>query len=713
MTTKNRTNRTTRTSTRSRKPVFELVAPTIDELKAQCTTEGMFGGNTFFVGGGKANYEFPDMQTLVAAALAEADKPSFELPKVRITKNRHYEINVGVLRQLDPMAFPVPPIYRFVRAEAPKAKVSDERLLAHDLANVMIDGLFDQPVHQFFAGDFQTLVDDKHLLAPEYHEIADSLRDQLEPAQEQVIQALPLVMTELRTRNPDASTGQLYQGALQLIGQQLAPILSTIQLWTTGFRQSLDPKLTNALRLVRAMVESNLFLVLTGNLKLDEIEKAGDIKQQIPTINVSVGDVVLPVLIGAFDSGPAVIPMATGALGPRGGHLAFVPWNLIKVLPLIVAIYMHETGHLLQSVIKNFMETYAKLIADTIHGAKIVFDEEFVMIGTQKVPAVDFWTMVFIGQFPEINADDWGIRTSGPAAFIREFAMYVSAMTEVSVGSMDKVDHVLRMGSSYKLVQTKDGKVMIKLEPHPHDGPRIGEVQADFADQMGYPAEAAYAKAFAASESGADQKRITWVGQVPKQEEGDDDDQEQGLQARSTSRTRKQPKAAPKSQSGKTGSTTRKPKADTKPTKPEQPKLPTISASVADYAKVAKALAAAFFDTKTDCLNGMSLRQLSCLTPKMHAEKVDPIKALLKKGVKTLPKDGHHYFFHTIGSAAIEALFEMVKAGADPKEAREQVCEAAMGMMLELLPKWEADVKRLDIYKLTEADVQPKAKKAK
>ncbi|MFX6015266.1 hypothetical protein ABTE82_19515, partial [Acinetobacter baumannii] len=81
-------------------------------------------------------------------------------------------------------------------------------------------------------------------------------------------------------------------------------------------------------------------------------------------------------------------------------------WNLIKRLPLIVPIYMHEVGHLLQSVIKGFMQTYAKLIQDTINKAHgdgtLVFDEEFVMIGNQKVPAVDFFIMVFMGQLPEL-----------------------------------------------------------------------------------------------------------------------------------------------------------------------------------------------------------------------------------------------------------------------------------------------------------------------
>jgi hypothetical protein len=655
---------------------FEII-PLNTRRDGRCTQQGLFGPSAFFIGGGKENYQFPSQSTLVERALANADAPDFQLALVRVTKSG-YKVDMSVLRQIDQFSFPAPRVMQFVKTAAPVAKVSNERLLAHDLADVMIEDLFEQPVYAFFAPDFKTLIEDKPLLSREYWEIADSLKDQLQSAQAQVIQALPQVMSGLQERYPDASTGQLYQGALQLIGNELSQILSTVQLWTTGFRQALDPKLKDTLALVRAMIESNLFLSLTGNLRLDQIETKGDIKQLIPTINVSVGDVVLPLLIGAFDSGPAVIPMIDGALGPRGGHLAFIPWNLTKVLPLINSIYMHETGHLLQGVIVDFIEAYSKLIADTIgnsvRSGALVFDEPFVMIGKQKVPAAKFWTMVFMGQLPELDADNWGMRTSGPGAFERCFINYVGAMTEVAVGSMDKVDHVLRMGSSYTVVETKAGKTTIQLEPHPQDGPRIGSWQAAIASLMGYPAESKYAVDYAASESGSNATRITWEGEMPQgSEEQLEDD------------------------SPSTGPTTG----------PTQPQLPTISASVADYDKVAKLIAEAFFNSKTACLNGMSLKELVCLTPQMDQEKVVPIKNLLKKGVATLPTDSRHYFFHTVGSASMLALFDLVNEGVSAKEARERVVAAAMGMMLELLPKWLDEVKRLDIYKLTEADVQP------
>ncbi len=686
--------------------VFEIV-PASNHDQGSCTNEGLFGlgRSAFFIGGGKDNYAFPTTAELVQRALAHTDNPDFVLADVPHTK-RGYRINLGVLSQLDPNTFqiPMPRVVHFVKADAPTAKVSTERLIAHDMADVMIEGMFAQPVYAFFAEDYRMLGHDKGMLAPEYHEIADSLYAQLKSAEQQVVAALPQVMTELQKRYPEASTGQLYQGALQLIGNELSPILSTVQMWTTGFRQSLDPKIKDTLVLVRAMIESNLFLSLTGNLRLDQIEGKGDIHQAFPTINVSVGDVVLPLLVGAFDSGPAVIPMHDGALGPRGGHLAFIPWNLTEVLPLINAIYMHETGHLLQSVIVDFMQTYTKLIASTIatgvQSKSLVFDEPFVMLGSQKVPADKFWTMVFMGQLGELDADNWGMRTSGPGAFAKCFINYVGAMTEVAVGNMDKVDHVLRMGSSYKVVQSKDGKVSIALEPHPQDGPRIGSWQAAVASLMGYPADSKYARDYAASESGKDATRITWKGELPEGAKGEGETDS----FLSLKRIRSLIASALKMLA-------RQSDDDTKDAGQKQPKLPTISASAADYDKVAKLVAAAFFNTKTACLNGLSLKELVCLTPQMQKDKVDPIKDLLKKGVSKLPGDGRHYFFHTVGSASVLALYELVEEGVDAMVARERVVAAAMGMMNELLPQWLADVKRLDIYKLTQAQVQPTSAK--
>lgn len=748
-------------------PVFELVTPDIEDTTGHCSQHGMFGPSAFFLGGGKENYEFAPNAVVLARALEEAASPDFALPELPFVGHRHgHEVNVAAaLYKLDELTFPVPQCKCFVPQAAPIAKVTPERQAAHDLATVMIEGMFGQPVWAFFERDRKTLLDAQTTLPREYWELAESLLNQLEPTKAQVLQVLPELMSELTKQHPEASTGQVYQAALSLIGRQLAPILSTIQMWTTGFRQSLDPDLAEDLKIARAMIEQSLWLTLTGNLKLNEMDQ-GDIKQVIPTINVSVGDVVLPVIIGAFDSGPAVIPMASGALGPRGGHLCFLPWNLRPVLPAQGPIYEgHEAGHVKQAIIgtedghvmqgivgkpaasQKYMPAIAQLtakaIAEAVADKTLVFDEPTVAIGNQQVPADKFWTMVFIGQLPESDADNWGMRTNGSMAFIKSFALYVGAMTEVAVGGMDKVDHVLRTGSSYTLVQGKDGKVGIKLEPHPQDVTRIGSWQAALADELGYPEAAAYARKFATDEGGnPTPTRITWKGEMPEPEDGEDSlvarpaarktrTKKTGTGDGATKPTRtRSPRKAPTKTDGDTSGQKRAPKADSgskgkggastkRPTKPEEPQLPVISGSIADFDRVARVVVKKVLRAKgkdeLPCLNGMSMTDLVDLTPKMHEEKVLPLVDILKledqsaheAALDKFFSDGRHHFLLHVTSASVLALFDLIEGGMDATEARLRVMPRAKAAMLKLIVQWDADKARLDVYKLTAEDVQP------
>jgi hypothetical protein len=346
------------------------------------------------------------------------------------------------------------------------------------------------------------------------------------------------------------------------------------------------------------------------------------------------------------------------------------------------------------------MQTYGKLSADTIRKAAadgtLVFDEKFVDFKGQKIPAADFFAMVFMNQLPEQDADNWGMRTTGAWAFIISFALYLASMTEVAVGDMDQVDHVLRMGSSGSIVKTKDGKFQIRLEPHPQDGPRIGSWQAAIADLMNYPDAAAYARAFAAAESGTPvPTRMTWVIQEPK-----DDDQDNTLV--DTKKTAKKTPARTKP-SGKAKAGEAKQQAALKP------KQDTISALVADYDKCCKLVAKAHLETPTDCLNGMTLQELVNLTPKMHGT-VDDVRADLRAGNGKLSPN-FRTDFRLLAAAFDEELQAQVAAGGDPTTVFDALMKPAMEMLLAITEIWEADVKRLDVYKLNAADVQPKAMK--
>jgi hypothetical protein len=389
------------------------------------------------------------------------------------------------------------------------------------------------------------------------------------------------------------------------------------------------------------------------------------------------------------------------------------------------------------------MQTYAKLAYDTVKqkvaDGTIVFDEEFVFMKTetssQKIPAADFWAMVLVNMLPELDADHWGMLACGPLAFILSFALYVTAMTEVAVGSLDLVKAVLRMTSSGSVVITKDGKAQVKLEAHPHDGERIGGWQGAIADLMKYPKEAAYARTFAADESGG-LTRVSWTIKLPQpDDQGDDSDNlidtktpsTKKSAAKKTSKTTSKSKTeaptkaktpakkkTPKNPSGKPeadeAKTKAKPQAPS-PSAPQKPKVATISASAADFRKCLTAYAQTLSETKTDCLNGESKEELVNLTPEMH-QKVDDVRAKLRAGDGML-SDDYHTFFLTVGSAFCEELFEQVNAGGDVEKVLMALMDPAMQMLNTLADLWEADVKRLDIYKLNASDVQPKSLKAK
>jgi hypothetical protein len=739
---------------------IELFVPTFEEGFVGCTEGSLlgsaFGQSMFLMGGGKENYQFSSNEEVLARVLEEAASPDFVLPTLPFDGHRH-EVDVAkALTHFDAKVLPQMGCKCFIPTAAPKVNPTTERLAAHEFAEVMKSGMFEQPVWNFFAADRKTLLDAPKEQPREYHEMATSLLAQLEPTKAQVLDVLPKAMTQLAQMHPEASTGQLYQAALTLIGRQLAPILSTIQMWTTGFRQALDPDLKEDLKISRAIVEQSLFLALTGNLNMDKYADGGDIKQAISTLNVSVGDAVLPVIIGAFDSGPAVIPMASGALGPRGGHLCFVPWNLRPVLPLLGAIYGgHETGHVEQGIIgvppvtPKYMVELAKVTSDAIAQAvaskELVFDEPTVAIGPQQVPADKFWTMVAVGQLAEADADNWGMRVNGPEAFIKCFSLYVGAMTEVAVGSMDKVVHVLRTGSSYKLVRTQDGKVALKIEPHPQDVTRIGSLQAALADALGYPESGAYARKFTAEEGGSPKPtRISWKGEMP---EGDDEDGDNliaalltGPEGAKPARSRKGSsktgsntgsKRTPKADSGKSskgsgkgnGDTTGKTDAPTKqPTPPAKPTLPEISALISDYDKVIRVVVDFWVGKrakKLACLNDMTQSDLVDLTPNMDKVKVQPWEEVLgvesdaefEKGVEALLTDGRHRFMNHVTSASIRRYFKDVDGGMSAADALNRAATRSKLILIKMSEKWEADKERLDIYQLTAADVQPEPTK--
>jgi hypothetical protein len=449
------------------------------------------------------------------------------------------------------------------------------------------------------------------------------------------------------------------------------------------------------------MLEQKLFLVLTGNLKLDAID--GPIKQQIPTIKVSVGDVIIPILIGPFDSGPAVSP-ANGAVGPRGGHLAFVQFNFLNTLATADKPYDHEIGHLVVGCVPGCAAEYGKMVVDAIDKAYkdgiLKLSSKFTVIGKQKVPTLELIKKIFLNQLHELLADLFGCLIGGAPAFAPYYAYLIAAINAMALGGMDNVDHVMGNASSYRIVKGPDGTYNV-IEAHPQDIVRSGDWQADTATETDFPETADWLRDLVAQESGHPAPTdIVWHGPHADEQndEGDDAADGEGLVARPR-------RAKTKSASAKKMKAARAKKTSAAP--PKQVEPPTISFPRADYAAGCRVLVPHLLDEPAKCFNGLTLKQLVCLTPEMMKRKVTPLKELIKQGIGKLPDDGAHYFFHHVTSAATIAFFELVAEGHDPEESLVLVNRAAEEMMTELLGPWEEQKEKHGLYDIPAKDLQP------
>jgi hypothetical protein len=713
MTKSNRNNK--------RVPHFVLQSPTVDELFEEYRGEsGIFTTKGFLPGGGREHFSFPSDEETQAFARGIITAPGYKIPSLKF-KGGQRMIDAGALRPFNSKLFPIPQTLRLKATEAPQDNVSVDRQAAYAWAVAMNEDQWKRPIWELFENDHRTLVDDKGKLPPEYQTMAESLDPELSSAEDFVVKNLPGIAVQLQEHNPTASAARIYQAALQILGQipDLQKAFSTIQLWTIGFRQYTNPKLAKKMELFRSMLEAYFILAYTGELRLDKVEDKAALKQVVDSINLKVGHALLPVLVDAYSSGPAVIPIVTGMFGPIGGHLAFIPWNIFEqLMALVDAIYKHEGGHLLQADIVKYVEEAMAIIVKTIteEGPKLGLKD--VMAGKQQLPTIQFWISVFIGQFMELDADSWMLRASGPEAARKCFSTFLGAMQGKNVQSLDKVKAILRNYSSYTLKPTKDGKgASMKFEPHPQDNVRIGMWMAFIAILMGYPEVAKEMQAYAAKESN-NAKTVKWSGEVEEAdaEGGDDDggnDGSQGLAAKKRS-----PKKSPRKRPGKsTGKTTGKSSGRSNPNRPksededaptdgkgttkqpEKPELPVIEVSVEDYGKVAEVVCNALHTTPMPSLGGRTMLELVCLTPEMHEQSVEPVIAVLmqEENNDKLPETGHRHYPNTIGSAAIIAEHRLIEKGWDPIKARKHVESGAEAMMFEWLPGWLEQVKRLGL----------------
>lgn len=692
-------------------PKIKLHVPSAEELLRRYDKEdGFFANYMFLPGGGRDHFEFPTADEVEALARRAIESPGFKVPRLQGGK-----IDAGILRPFrSGRLFLVPRTLNFKAPVAPTKKTSTDREAGYAWAVAMDEDQWAQPIWQLFEQDHRTLTLDKGRLPEEYHEMADSLEHELSSAEAFVVENLPKIAQMIVAKYPDASAPRVYQAALRILGQidDLRKAFVTIQLWTTGFRQYTDPKLHDRMELFRSMLEAYFLLAAGGDLRLDKVkDKAELLKRSVKMANLKVGHAILPVLVGPYDSGPAVIPIVDGMLGPKGGHLAFIPWNIFnQLLAFVDAIYKHEGGHLLQADIVDYIEQALGIIQPAFKSdeAKNLGLKD-VALGSQKIPGTAFWRSVFLGQFLELDADSWMIRTSGPQAARLCFSDFLGGMHGQQIRDLDKVAKVLRNYSTCKLVKTKEGWLLKFDEPHPQDNVRIGKWMAAIALLMLYLEVAKDMASYADTESGGD-TTVTWEVEIVDEtqpdagEDGNPDGEDNGSQGfMASARTTRTKKSLSKGRCtcGKKGSKTsargRRTEASTR--KPAKPKL-KIEVSVEDFGKAVAFLADKLHNTPMPSLGGLTMLQHINLTPQMHKEQVDPLvdRLMQEKDNGVLPDTGHHIYFHFVGAAAEIALHRLIEEKKwEPVKARKHVEAGAEAMLFALYTPWVKEMRRLGL----------------
>ncbi len=569
----------------------------------------------------------PSRQKMLEAIKRKINSPDFQLPP---TLEQHC---LGL----------APPARRKTPA------LSAFRREAQGLAEREIDRLFRYAVATWF-DSFERTLRRKAELPPQYGPTCDSLSKELLRLRASVTLALPEAMQQIRDNHPSASTAQIYQAAVDVIDQQLMPILRMIDIWTSGLDQMLDPSYAPITKVLVTMVEQRLCLMLGGD--------ATELKPVIKTIGLQFGDVVLATLIGPFDSGPAVIG---GTWGRKGAHAMLFPANLLEDLPSLDSIYSHEMGHLFMIIVAGLLPAYLELVEKTIREAVENGDLNLSVETVQlkpgvEIPAIEFLVSAWTCILPEWIVDLIGCLVSGPPAFTSTLSIYIGALEAATAGSINKVKRVFNACSSYSLLSARSGKkVRLIFEEHGPDDARIFSWLPALAEELGFPETALKLKQLRNEES---VKPKEYVWEYAHHDQDNDWSDAETLTAR----------------------------------------FPFLKFPVSDWDACAHLIVSMIANTPQPALNNKSLKEIFWLNPKMHQEKVDKLKDLLKAGVGKIPADGNRYWLHFVGAAARLAIDELVGDNMPEGKAAAMVNAAGLTMMLELTAEWDQLKTKLDIY---------------
>ncbi|MBK9205392.1 MAG: hypothetical protein IPL73_23795 [Candidatus Obscuribacter sp.] len=511
---------------------------------------------------------------------------------------------------------------------------------AGGLRELLEDGKYDAIVAERFDEQSDKVSWARENMDPKYLPAIDSLDGQLMKLRRVYLAALPRTLDGLRAQNPGAGDGRLLEAAIQVLDEELTPIINVLRIWTDAFGQQRSGKY-HELDAVVFSVEQAHYL-FDGNDPTSSL--TAELKTRLNTKVYGIGNLYVARFSG---EGPATLP---GTRGPIGAHAIEVPHDERNFITLMLILYMHEFRHDIfhdvEGLADELSAVVAKSILDAEQSGELKLSKAAIKIGRQSVPTANLLVKLMVDTIGEVDADiSGGVLLGGPAYLFNMLSTF-SAFNSKRRGVFN-TPKLLRTESNYELAQVGNGQVSLTFLPHPPDYIRAHIVAAAL-DEIGFNKEATQCRALADQGVGFGNipEYITWRSTEGKKDH------------------------------------------------------PVIQIPVKDIQAVAPIVARALIRSQLKSLGGVSTAEVINWTPEREA-KAQMLAKMLMEGKSELPTDKGDIHVTYVISAATLAYWGLCKSGYQPRTAAAIVEDNALKMIDQVRERFEA--RMAEVKKLTEA----------
>lgn len=612
-------------------------------------------------GYGAENFPFPNEETLVVRALARIKKKQAEARARRASENEQegdeaedLKGNTGPFGQGGSESQESTASGKFERTYVPgsptlgkipkpasiipqleKAREHgvDATLLvaAGGLGELLRDGQYDAIVAERFDEQSDKVSWARENMDEKYLPAIDSLDDQLAKLRRVYLAALPRTVDGLRAQNPGVPEYRLLEAAIEVLDEELTPIINVLRIWTDAFGQQRSGKYKELDAVVFAVEQAHR--LFEGS---DPSSSMGaETKTRLNTRVYGIGNVYCARFSG---EGPATLP---GTRGPIGAHAIEVPHDERNIITYMLILYMHEFRHDIFHDVEGLGDelsaVVAKAILDAHEAGEFKPTRPNIKIGRQAVPLANLLVKLMVDTIGEVDADiSGGVLLGGPAYLYNMISTF-SAFNSKARGVFNTTK-LLRTESQYELSQVGNGQVALTFLPHPPDYIRAHIVAAAL-DEIGFKAEAAQCRALADQGVGFGNipEFITWTSTEGKKEH------------------------------------------------------PQIQIPVEDIKRVAPIVARALIRTPLKSLGGVATGDIINWTPEREA-KAQHLAQLLMEGKGELPSDKGDMHITYVISAATLAYWGLCKSGYQPRIAATIVEDNALKMIDQVRERFVAQM---------------------